>query len=414
MSISKIKYFSAVTALVTMSSISVKAAGFQLPEQDSRAASMANAVTADLDNAAAAWYNPAAFSLMEGDYKNYYSAGMGIVQLEINHEYDGGEDKMNKKLHYLPYGFAARKLSDRFFLSLGVTAPYGLSSDWDADTRTGKVATYSEVKDINYNLNLSYKVLDNLAFAAGVDFVHLTAELDNDLVEMKDGEDYAFGYNAAMLYKATDRLSFGATYRSQVKSTLKADATWNKTKYAWLATKADGGVQADLTLPDNFQFGASYKVSPKLKVNAELGWTNWTTYDVLKVTYRSDGSTMVENENNWKAGWAYKLGTEYTLNKNWNLRAGVLYDYNPVPDEYFATRVPDSKRVGGSIGAGYHNENGFSVDFSFLYEKMLKHSVDSNTASVSYGTGLVYDTTVVDGDYSGQIFFPSVTFGYKF
>jgi len=398
MSISKIKYFSAVTALVTMSSISVKAAGFQLPEQDSRAASMANAVTADIDNAAAAWYNPAAFSLMEGDYKNYYSAGMGIVQLEIKHEYDGGEDKMNKKLHYLPYGFAARKLSDRFFLSLGVTAPYGLSSDWKSTSRTAAVATYSEIKDINYNLNLSYKILDNLAVAVGFDFVHLTAELDNYYVDMVDGEDYAFGYNAAMLYKATDRLSFGATYRSRVKSTLKADAKWNVSGIG-----SDSGIQADLTLPDNFQFGASYKVSPKLKVNAELGWTNWTTYDVLKVTYRSTGATLGTPQiNNWEAGWAYKLGTEYTLNKNWKLRAGALYDYNPVTDEYYGTRVPDSERVGGSIGAGYSNDKGVSVDFSFLYENMLKHTVKgANNAAI-------------DGDYSGQIFFPSVTFGYKF
>ena len=47
------------------------------------------------------------------------------------------------------------------------------------------------------------------------------------------------------------------------------------------------------------------------------------------------------------------------------IRGGLLYDSNPVPDERFETRVPDSDRIGFSTGLGL-KKGPFTCDIGYM------------------------------------------------
>ncbi len=75
--------------------------------------------------------------------------------------------------------------------------------------------------------------------------------------------------------------------------------------------------------------------------NAE--WTEWSSFDELTVEFDSGGqSTTTEN---WDDTWAFSVGANYQLNREWMLRAGLGVDESPVPDsEHRTPRVPDADR----------------------------------------------------------------------
>ena len=406
-----------LVALMGLAS-SVNAAGFRLADQDAKATGMGNAYTAVADNASAVWYNPAAITNLEGT-----NVSLGTVMIAPSMEHkntNGTTDEIESTLHIPPHFYATHKLNDQWSLGFGVNAPFGLSTEWDpatANTRT--VATKSEVKAINANLNGAYKLNDKFSFAAGVDYVTLDATLNKMIVapanalyagspaineeQTLEGDGTGMGYNAAVMYKHNDKLQFGANYHSQVKINVDGKINLMPTSGVVSAARATNqDAETELTLPDLFQVGAAYKYSDKWLFSAEADCTNWTTYRRIIIDYTKDNGAAAQSidNKNWESTWAFRLGTEYKYSETLKFRGGTFYDMNPVKEEYFETRVPDSDRVAFAIGAGW-NKNNVTVDVSYMYLMFLEREVDSATASL-------------DGKYNSVAHLPAITVGYKF
>ena len=133
-----------------------------------------------------------------------------------------------------------------------------------------------------------------------------------------------------------------------------------------------------ITLPDLLQFGSSYKATDKLTLNMDIGYTWWSTYDQLEVasaTFTALGKpNPLVQQKQWNDVWNVRIGSQYKVTDQWKLRAGLQYDKNPVPDHFFETRVPDSDRIGVSIGTGYTFRN-LTVDVAYLYLKFLTRNI---------------------------------------
>jgi long-chain fatty acid transport protein len=124
------------------------------------------------------------------------------------------------------------------------------------------------------------------------------------------------------------------------------------------------------------QLGVSYKASDNLTLNADLDYTWWSTYDrivvqsntvaALNAFLGNPPSDTSIDEKQWKDAWTIKIGGQYKLSDQWKLRAGYYYDKNPVPNDHFETRVPDSDRQAVSIGAGY-TVNKVTIDAAYQY-----------------------------------------------
>ncbi len=394
-----------LVGLMAMAS-SVNAAGFRLSEQDTKANGMGNAFTAVADNASAVWYNPAAIGDLEG--KTNLSLGTVMVDPAMKHKYTGGSDSIKDIIHVPPYFYAAHKLNEKWALGFGFNLPFGLSTEWEKTSHASAVATLSDIKAFNYNLNGSYKVNDKLSVALGADYVSLDATLNKMLGAKElqlEGKGDGWGWNAAAMYKLNDQWKLGASYRSPVKVIVNdATAKWNT---------FSNSAYTKLTLPDTFQFGAAYILNSKWQVSAGVDYTDWTTYrkiviksntitQITTLLYGAGNATNTSTDvKNWKSVWAFRAGTEYKYSDKIAFTMGAFYDKNPVTEKYFETRVPDSDRMAGSIGGEYKMSENMTLNLSYTVMRFEERTVDSAT-------------NTIDGKYETTAQLPAIGIGYKF
>jgi len=120
---------------------------------------------------------------------------------------------------------------------------------------------------------------------------------------------------------------------------------------------------ADITLPEILYIGTSYEIG-KFTFELDGQWTGWSSYDELKIEFE-DGSQQVSPKN-WDDVWAIRLGAQYSVNKMLDLRAGIIRDYSPIPDETVDPLVPSGDRWLYAVGLGLHF-NRLTIDVAYNY-----------------------------------------------
>ncbi|OGW47522.1 MAG: hypothetical protein A2078_06125 [Nitrospirae bacterium GWC2_57_9] len=387
------------------------AAGFRLPDQDLAAMGMGGAFVAQADNPSALWYNPAGILQLGGT--RYSAGGLGIYPVMKHENQNGTTDVSERAVHVPAMFFVTDRVNDNLAWGVGITSPFGLSTNWSPYSSTSRIATFSRVKCIDLNPNIAYKMSDRLSIGLGIDYIMLQATLDKMLDAgtgfRLDGEGSGLGANAGLLYKATDELKLGLSYRSRVK--VKVD---DATATVSGALAISNPVATEITLPDLIQVGGSYKASDKLTLNADLEYTWWSTYD--RLVMRSDtfialtgGATdTVTDEKQWENTWIFRAGGQYRLSDEWKLRAGYVYDQTPVPDSYFDTRTPDSDRQGFTLGTGY-NAGNVTIDASYMYLLFTTRTITDSLADDATAT-----PDALNGTYRAEAHLFGMAVAYHF
>lgn len=406
------KWLSAFTvatlSIVLFSSIGF-ASGFRLPEQGAAAMGMSSAFVGQADDPSAVWYNPAGITQLDG---TRIAGGVVAIYPYFSHENTNGTTDVSQRDIHLPvYLYTTHKMNDKVSLGLGINSPFSLATDWSATSATRYVATFSKIVTTEVNPNIAYKVNDDLSVALGIAFVHLRATLENIFPTGQNlrisGDGDGWGGNAAVHYKATNQLNFGLSYRSRVKIDVEG-----KADYA--AGLVSNAASTEITLPDLLQFGVSYKASDKLTLNADMDYTWWSTYDrivIQSATLPLIGlpSDTLTQETQWKDVWALRIGGQYNLSDQWKLRAGYMYDKNPVPEDRFDTRVPDSDRQAISIGAGY-TVNKVTIDASYMHLWFKNRTISDSLADDS----TILTPTALNGTYKSTVDAVALMVSYKF
>ena len=409
----------AVAAGIMVCASTSFSAGFRLPEQDSAAMGMASAFVGQADNPSAAWYNPAGITQLDG---TRISAGVIAISPDLTHENNtvnpGTTDGSKRAVEYTPHLYATHKLNDQFSVGFGINSPFGLTTNWDQNNSSTKyVATYSRVETVEFNPNIALKVNDNLSLAVGIDYVHLRATLEKKVFVVLPGPivlgDHNFrlsgdsdglGVNAALKYKFTDALHAGLSYRSRIK--VDIDGTAELTGGP-AATNAPASTS--ITLPDILQFGVSYRPTDNLIVNVDLEYTWWSTYDRIQVTSPNPLFNSTDPKN-WENVWCFRIGGQYKISDQWKVRAGYLYDQNPVKEQYFENRIPDSDRQAVSLGGGFTTGN-VTIDAAYMYlmfnKRTISNSQEDNVAPPGFVNSL-------NGTYKSSAQLAGITLGYKF
>jgi len=419
--------FAAIAAslfLMAVCSTTGFAAGFRLPEQDTAAMSMASAFVGQADNPSAVWYNPAGITRFDGTRISGGVIGIYPVLTHENNTVNPGTTDVSSRDIHLPFHlYATHKLNDRIAFGISVNNPFGLTTDWAPASSTRYVATFTNLATTEVNPNIAYKLSDHLSAAFGIAYVHLRATLENtanvilpgptllgDHNFRMSGDGDGWGFNAAVQYKVSDAVSSGLSYRSRIK--IDVDGTADLTGGP-AAISASGSTT--ITLPDLVQLGVSWKTSDNLTVNADLDYTLWSTYDRMVIT--SDlftpltGSNTMTDEKQWKDVWCLRIGGEYKLSDQWKLRAGYLYDKNPVPEGHFETRTPDSDRQGITIGTGYTKGN-MTIDLGYMHLRFNDRTVNDSQADDDANP--LTPANPLNGTYQSQAQLAGITIGYTF
>lgn len=392
---------------------SAQAAGFALIEQSASGMGSAYAGAAAVaEDASTIFFNPAGMTYVQGtqvvgalhlinpnaEFNDKGSVGaQGIPSTVVP---KGGEGPDAGNLAFVPNFYYKRDLTENVKFGLGLNAPFGLKTEY-GDNWIGRFqADKSEVKTININPSIAFKVSEQLSLGLGVSAMRAEATLTRSVnrvtspesyVKIK-GDDWGFGFNFGAIYQATADTRFGVAYRSKVEQHLDG-----KAKFDAPLNGSNTGVKADVTLPENFSVSVFSKLDDKWDVMGDATWTRWSQFKELKVL-RDNGTTLALTPENWENTMRYSVGVNYRYSDTLKLRAGLAYDEEAIKNEYRTARIPGNDRKWVSFGVSYQlaPATKFDVGYSHLFISDAKIDDDQTAAAAGRNGRLL-------GDFEGSV-----------
>lgn len=334
------------------------AAAFQSWEQNASGLGNAYAGSAAVaDNAATLFFNPAGMTLMPG-----LQLSAGVTGVGLKYEFRdggslpavGGNGGNAGGWTAVPNVYVTRQITDQLFLGLGVSRPFGLTTDYDNGWIGAAQALKTELRTVNYNPSLAYRVSDGLSLGFGINYQTIDLELSNASFRFK-GDDSAWGWNAGALFTLSPAMRVGISYRSALDHTLAGSANGSS-------------AQTGIKLPDTFILSVWQQVSDRWEAMGDLSYTRWGKVKDLSIA--TLGGPVVEPfsySNSWRFAW----GAAYQTSDVAKLRFGIAYERSPLDDAERTARLPDNDRlwlsVGGQWNAGYYGK--IDLGYSYLYAK---------------------------------------------
>jgi long-chain fatty acid transport protein len=389
------------------------ASGFAINEQGAKAVAMGGAFVAQADDPTAVYYNPAGILQLEG---TQVSVGMSPIMPHAKFKTDGNRANLPPPVlsnwggpaagdttsikdvtFWIPNAYVSQKLNDRFAFGFGAFSNFGLATEWNDDWEGRFITggTRADITTLSLNPVIAFKPAERLSLAVGPVLQYVEIELKNKVPNVLGfplgpigppiigpgavpeagvkltGDDWDWGWNVALLYRITDSLKFGATYRSEIGHSI----TQGDIKFS------PGGVNgytnttgsANLKLPAIGYLGLAWSPKP-LTVEFDLQYTDWGSFNKLEVDFdRPIGipgtpayQTGLSRDEDWKAVWAYRIGVQYSVTDWLDLRAGYIYDPSPIPSKTLSPLLPSGDRRLYCVGFGVHHEN-FAFDFAYNY-----------------------------------------------
>ena len=422
-------------------------AGFALIEQNGSGLGNAYAGQgAVAEDASTIFFNPAGMSRLPG--KNFVFAGNfikpsatfnntastpAVSTIAGTGAYSlGGNGGDAGDLAFIPNLYLSWQLDPRWHVGLGVNAPFGLKTNYDADWIGRFHALKSEIKAINVNPSVSFKINDSIAVGAGLDWQHVQADLTkavnysfiasaggipgvaantsgtNDIT----GNDSAWGFNLGVLFSPLANTDIGLTYRSAISYKLSGNVSYQGRTallnsvlggaFGAAAAAAagqqigDSGVTADLKLPASSSVAVKHRLNSQWDLLADATWTQWSSLQALNIV-SSNGVLLESQPFNWRDTWRFGGGGNYRPNEQWTVRMGVAYDQTPTNDVYRTPRVPDQDRTWVSFGGQYKVSKEGRIDFAYAHIWVKNASVNLNgppalTAAQAAGRGQLIGT----------------------
>jgi long-chain fatty acid transport protein len=371
------------------------AAGFALIEQNASGLGNAYAGAAAVaGDASTIFFNPAGMTLLPdsqlvvaGHLIKLKAEFSGTVAPAIG----GGQGGDAGDVSFVPNGYFAYRVSPDVHVGLGVNAPFGLKTEYAPDWIGRLQAVTSEVKTVNVNPSVAYKVSDHVSVGAGVSFQYFDTELTNSAgpagLATVEGDDYGWGFNLGALWQATPATRLGLAYRSEIDYELEGSVRFSAMPVL------DGGVTAETTTPDSASLSLFHKLSATWDLLADITWTGWSDFDRLAI-YRTNGTLLSSTPENWDDILRYSAGATWHMSDKLSLRGGVAYDEAPVSDADRTPRIPDGARTWVAVGGQYRLGKGGAIDFGYAHLFVNDPGLQStDSAGVTTLTG-EYDSAV--------------------
>lgn len=409
---SNLKKLSTIILLASASS-SVWAAGYAIQEQSITGLGRAFAGSAAVaEDASTIFFNPAGLTYLErteidmginyivpkSEFNNDGSSIAGVIPLTGGDGGDAGHEA------FVPNFYYAQPINDKVSIGLGISAPFGLVTEYRDDWVGRYFAVNSEMLTLNFNPSIAFKPTDKLSIGFGISAQYIDVELTQmaDLgalagfPQAADGkvkleaDDWGYGYNAGLLYQATDSTRIGVAFRSKISHTLKGDGSLKDSNGNVLI---DDKVQADVDLPETLSLAVHHEISSKWSVSADATMTRWNRFRELNIKSDGGGLSSVKPED-WENTMRYGLGLTYNHNEKWQFRTGVAYDETPIPNsERRTARIPGNDRKWLAFGATYHFSDTIVIDAAYAHLFMDDPKINE-TDDNGYNLRGRYDSSV--------------------
>ncbi|MGI4867180.1 MAG: OmpP1/FadL family transporter [Janthinobacterium lividum] len=398
------------------------ASGFQVGLSGQKNIGMGGTGTGLFLDQAAQFYNPGAFAFVQG---NSIQGGLNMAIPRISFRADGGPQETLQNKNVFPFnGYAGYSISEKFKVGVGVYTPFGSELHY-AQGWTGRYTlTDINLRSVFAQVTAAYAISPKFAIGAGlVALAYGDVDLQRDLplqgqsgnvahAQLTGKADHKVGYNVGIMYKPSDKLSIGASYRSRVDAHVSGGSVGLSNVPASTAGSFTAtGFDVTLPLPDVYSLGVGVHPNDKLTLAFDANLVGWSRYQSLDFTYTGGvlgGNTSSSSIRHYQDAVALRLGGQYKLTSGLTVRAGGFYDFACVRDGYVTPETPDANRVGLTAGFTYAFGERFGIDGSFLFEDFQQRG-QSQTQLIEQGT-----TDRVAGTYKTTISVPGIGVYVKF
>lgn len=361
------------------------------------------------DDYSAIAFNPAGMTLMK---RSGIQTGLSFVNLNADVEsIDSRYANQHRKMDFwvpIPQFFAQYNLNDKWSLGMGVYAPFGLKTDYDADWFASDTAILSKLDIIDINASIAYKLTDKWSIGASAIARYIYGHMTNTLSLGGGTSDFELdGWTKTaqfgVMYEPTENTRFGLAYRlrstQQVKGDHKIEGNslgFNQTATGW----------ASPALPETVTLSAYHRYK-KVGFSGTARWTHWSQsfpefsmrsdsrlFQYLSYKMPAMGAAVgVANgqkvsKYNYDNTWTLTAGLDYYYCKNLTFRFGAGWDESPTHSDNKRTiRIPDNDRWWTSIGASYMKNNWqLDIGYAHMFGKTGKalEASDPNAVHVKY------------------------------
>ena len=378
------------------------------------------------DDASVAWFNPAGMTLLP--MGKQIAGALHMLKPSFKFQNNGstgafagagtGDGGDGGDWAYIPNGFFAMDINPKLRFGLAFNVPFGLKTEYENGWRGQLAALKSEIKTINVNPSVAYKINDTVSIGGGVSVQKLDAELSAfagsaAAVNLTlEADDIGYGFNLGIMFQIAPNTRIGASYRSSIKYDLEGTARFSGTSGALLGS----GVRADLTVPESVSISFLTSLDPKWELMGDATWTRWSQIQQLVVIRTTAtgagatvGSTLTMLPFLWDDVWRLGVGANYKMNNQTKIRFGLALDKTPTNDVTRTPRLPDEDRTWVAIGMQYRVSNTGLLDIGYAHEFIRDANVRVNAS-----TALVCPSHCLNGKFDNKADIFSVQYSHSF
>ena len=432
-----------VAAIFGIAANGALAAGFALNQGASGLSVALAGGAAKGEDASTVFHNPAAMTRISGTQAVVGIHGF-LPDATFNNQGSftlggpliGGNGGDLAKSVGVPDFYLVTDITPNIKYGFGVNVPFGLSTAYDGNWVGRYQALKSEIKTVNLNPSLAYKVNDRISVGAGFNAQYVNAELSNALdfsticdgllgpvacagaginpvPQSQDGavnlsgNDWSFGYDVGVLFQFPTDTRVGLAYRSKVHQTVVGNASFTNVPAAFAANPSfqNGGIKANLTLPDSVSMSVVQGIGDRWELASDVTFTRWSYFNELRVRFDNGAPDAVTVEN-WRNSFRSSIGATYRYSDTLKLRGGIGFDQSPVRGAFRTARIPDSHRKILAVGANYKLSKAGSVDFAYV--RLFANDSTINNNQLAAGGGQLV------GNYTLNVNILSLQYNHNF
>jgi long-chain fatty acid transport protein len=391
--------------------------GFNLNSNGAKSVSMGGAFVGLADDFSAVFWNPAGLIQMKETTLSFFVSDI-IPSASYQLTYPGvfTIDTDAKAAHYFTGSIGFFKpLSEKVVVGIYAYVPSGTGIEWEgadlAPLTNGAAYNWKTyVGIISVSPAIAFKLSDQLSLGATLNINYGLSKLHKPGVGQyeEDLNAVALGATVGMLFKPSEKFSFGLTFRTPFKANLKGDAVM--TGAPLLGLPGTDEATRQITFPMWAAAGIALKPTDKLTFTADVQYTNWKEMDVLPMEYTNPGWKLfferpADLELFWKDTFQLRFGMEYKTSEKLALRAGYYYDPNPSPKRSQIILLPEHTYNWITFGLGYSSG---SMTFDIGIEYGLGKDVEIGL------TELGPDDPGMPGIQKLNLFVPTISLVFRF
>ena len=407
----------------------VGSAGFENASFSAKALGQSKAVVAKADDPAAISYNPAGIVYLPG-----FQFQPNVSLISSFTYYNSSiqpHTRSSGTIVPVPTGYMTLNpgelLGDRVAFGIGSDSPFGLSNKYDGGHGIARYTGYvNYLKMYTVKPTVSFKLLDWLSIGGGpmwyrvFDYGGIQAYPNVLGGGTTDGQvrlnlaGNHWGWQAGILAKPHKMHQFGFYFRSPVVVKTRGLAKVENTLFT-AGGRYETGVDSKVPLPLNFTFAYAFKPTDRTTVETDFGYTKWSIFKRAPFTHNRttisalDNTILaaigVPNDKDYSNGFSAHLGGNHKFTDRFTVLGGTLFYWKVVPKDHWIPAVPDSNRLGFSLGTSYKISKYLVADLTYFTWFVLHRRIQ-NDIGATLGTS-------VDGKYKGYLQEVTVSLTYK-